>query len=192
MILADMVGPGLSRRPGRHVDSALAVLIDEDLGNGARRSTQVEIRFDARARHRSTQQAPPLVVGLSSKNSRTNSKQRGPAELIQHQPANTRLHRCARGDGFQQTLLVGCQDAPRKVHPIEHHAAEADQVEIAPTFEFDRHPCLRSKRVNQDPPISLAAIALTSAKASSKRSASTRVSSGVPGATLGLEITPSP
>ena len=141
------------------------------------------------SRHGTTQQPSRVVFGLTPEEAHLQSKETGPTELVQHQTTDARLNRSLATDRLEQPLLVGRQYAACPMHPVEDHAADAHEIE----FVVSRlaHDTLRSKRVSQGAPISLAASALTSAKASSNRSASTWVSGGVPGATQGLEMTPS-
>ena len=51
--------------------------------------------------------------------------------MVQHHAAHVPLHRSGTRHVAQHALGVLAQQARRAVHPVDHHAADADDVEIA-------------------------------------------------------------
>ena len=115
----------------------------------------------------------------------------GPAELVQHHAADEGAHRRAAGDRLQRSLLVGAEDARGAVDAIDDHAADPDEIERRSARSHagsDARTRASSGRLALDRErrgaMRLAGeTARTLVEASSKRSASGRVSAGVPGAT---------
>ena len=130
MIVADVRRRGLRGRAGRHVDRPLALRVDEDLGQRARASGEVEARLDARLLHRSAERTPGFVVRLPTEETDPRAEERGPTGLIEQDAPDARLDRSPRVDVVEQALLVRSEHAPGPVHAIEDHAADADELEL--------------------------------------------------------------
>ena len=136
VIRADVARRGLQRGSRSHVDRSAAVIGYENLGQGRRRFSQHQVALDPVAIHRRAQETTRFVVPLPSRDARSKTQGRGPAQLVEHHSANSERDRPSVVDIAQDGLLLGAENARRAVNAIQRHAADSDEIEVT------QHPLL--------------------------------------------------
>ena len=109
----------------------LSVIIDKNLGNGARGTIQKNVVVDSRALHLLSQEATSLIVPLSSRQTDFKTKKGGPTHLIQKNPPDVIPDGPLSLDGVHHSLLISPQNTRDTVHAVHRHTSDSDNVELA-------------------------------------------------------------
>ena len=130
VVRAHVLGRGLGGRARRHVDRALAARRRRRSRRTSSRCRRA--RCGARCRAGPSRRAGsgrPSSSACLPKMPRAQAERRGPAEVVQHDAADSAHRRAAGRDGAQDPLLVGAEHARHAVDAVDDHAADADDVE---------------------------------------------------------------
>src|SRR5580693_9316093 len=85
---ADLGWSELSRRAARHVDSAIAVGVDEDGRKGGGGAVEAEVMADAEAIHSVAQKFAVAVVAHLAEDAGFEAEDAGPSEMVEDEAAD--------------------------------------------------------------------------------------------------------
>ncbi len=128
---ADLGGSEFAGGAARHVDSAIAGGVHEDVRKGAGGSVEGEVMANAEAIHPVAEELAIAIVAHLAEDAGFQAEDSAPSEMVEHQPADLRaLDGGAGGVRAEQNFFVGANDARGAIEHVNDHAATSDDVEF--------------------------------------------------------------